>query len=114
MIVNGTTVPLTGRELLAVAFLYFRAKEGKAPYPHQSAAVGDYLKFVEQWQKNLPKHHSLQRKVAQHSAGDLTKAFHSLRKKLRARGLSAAIPYLCPKESRVHFDVVIGGTSERC
>ena len=103
--VEGTAIKLTGRELLASAFLYLRAKEGKKPIPTQKSAAEPYLEFVAAWRKDFPKHRALERMKHEAVAGDLTKALHSLRDKLTAKGLARTIEYLAPKDSRVAFEI---------
>ena len=103
--VEDTVIKLTGRELLASAFLYLRAKEGKKPYPTQKSAAESYLEFVATWKKDFPKHRALERMKHEADAGDLTKALSSLRGKLKTKGLARTIEYLAPKDSRVGFEI---------
>jgi CRISPR-associated protein (TIGR02584 family) len=104
--IDGTALPLTGRELLAAAFLFLRLRENKRPFPDTAAAAGPYLAFVAGWQRQFPNHKAFERRDPSHrpDASDLTKALSSLRKKLADRGLAPTIPFLAPPRSRIGFD----------
>lgn len=103
--VEDCELSLTGRELLACAFLFLRAREGKPPYASQKAAGPAYLRFIESWRKDYPNHRALERLTKPAVTSDLSHALSILREKLEAKGLASTIPYLAPERSRVGFEI---------
>ena len=110
--VDGIPIPLTGREVLGVAFLYNRLRNGNKPYHSHAEASGDFENFFRHLKKELEakgkNHHK-----AVVAFGDavlpstLTQGLSSLRGKLRKKGLAHTIPYLAPERSWVGFDAAI-------
>lgn len=106
--VNGTAIPLAGRELLVCMFLHDRLGKNRKPYPATADAQGDFERFFENIAASSPNHKAVNGFNGRIEPDTLTKGLSSLRSKLKAAHLSQTIPYLAPVRSKVGFDAEIG------
>ncbi len=107
--VEGRPIALAGRDLLIAAFLHERALGGHPHFANKDRAKAELADFMSRWKREHPFHQAVAR-LSGGAAGidDIPKALASLRKKLKAAGLAAAIPYLAPERSRIGFDLLPG------
>lgn len=108
LLVNGISVPLSGREHALYSFLLERHRQQKPPFPAQKNALEDLDAFLRRWAERWPPE-SFQHRAAEEwrepTEEDLRKLLSSIKGKLMAAGLVAELSHLLPRRGAFGIDV---------
>jgi CRISPR-associated protein (TIGR02584 family) len=103
--VDDTSFSLAGRELLAIAFLFLRAKEGKPKFNGTKESRDSFLQFIQEFKKSCPNHKATITLPKEIAANYLTQGLSSFKKKLEDKGMKNKTRFFVPDRGRLGFEI---------